>query len=53
MEFIPLKEDSRRLSSYQESINPLNYPVGCHTYENFYTEKEINEIEKNIEDTEN
>ena len=38
--------------SYEEANNPLNYPTGCITYENFYTHTELNEIEKNIEHSE-
>jgi len=39
-------------SSYEESINPLNYPSGCHTYENFYSNDELINIENKVCDTE-
>lgn len=36
----------------EERKNPFNYPVGCTTYENFYSHEELCEIEKLVEDTE-
>ena len=36
----------------EERKNPLNYPVGITTYDNFYSHDELREIEKLVEDTE-
>ena len=34
--------------SYDEANNPVNYPTGVATYENFFTHGELNEIEKSV-----
>jgi len=39
-------------SSQKEANNPINYPVGAHCYENFFTNEEMNGFEKDINDTE-
>ena len=36
----------------KERQNPFNYPVGITTYDNFYSNAELKQIENNVEHTE-
>lgn len=46
-------EDPEILKNEEKKYDPLNYPVGCTTFENFFTHEELLEMEKQVEITEN
>lgn len=52
MLFIDEETEKKIRKSAEERRNPLNYPVGCVTYENFFNHEELKGMESNVEETE-
>ena len=52
MLFVDDKTERLIRADPSEKANPLNYPVGVTTYENFFHQQELFDIEKLVEETE-